>query len=141
MACCSSLGEAVANATEVENMDKAVIVTEVERVLGENPSASNDEKRLASPDAEDSLSKGGSDNKNSRTYYFVSLTITIGKIKELVEKGYFSKGEARSPGAETVPEPDNDEVMVYEDFFVTSLRMPAHPALTDILLHFQAPLH
>jgi hypothetical protein len=34
MACCSSLGEAVANATEVENMDKAVIVTEVERVLG-----------------------------------------------------------------------------------------------------------
>jgi hypothetical protein len=30
---------------------------------------------------------------------------------------------------------------VYEDFFVASLRMPSHPALGDILLHFQAQLH
>jgi hypothetical protein len=40
-----------------------------------------------------------------------------------------------APGIETVPEPDNDEAMVYEDFFVAGLCMPLHLALADILLH------
>jgi hypothetical protein len=40
-----------------------------------------------------------------------------------------------------IPEPDDDEAVVYEDFFVASLRMPPHPALGDILLHFQVQLH
>jgi hypothetical protein len=45
------------------------------------------------------------------------------------------------PGAEMVLEPNDDKAVVYEDFFVTGLRMPPHPALVDILLHFQAQLH
>jgi hypothetical protein len=40
-----------------------------------------------------------------------------------------------------VPEPKDDEAMVYEDFFVVGLCMPLHLALADILLHFQAQLH
>jgi hypothetical protein len=40
-----------------------------------------------------------------------------------------------------VPEPDDDEAVVYDDFFVTGLRMPPHSALGDILLHFQVQLH
>jgi hypothetical protein len=40
-----------------------------------------------------------------------------------------------------VPELDNDEAMVYEDFFIAGLCMPPYPVLTDILLHFQAQLH
>jgi hypothetical protein len=52
------------------------------------------------------------------------------------EKGYFLEGEARAPGAETVLEPNGDETVVYEDFFITGLRMPPHLALADILLHF-----
>jgi hypothetical protein len=59
----------------------------------------------------------------------------------MVEKDYFLEGEARAPGAETVPEPDNDKAMVYEDFFVTGLRMPPHLSLVDILLYFQTQLH
>jgi hypothetical protein len=38
-------------------------------------------------------------------------------------------------------EPNDDEVIVYEDFFIASLRMPLHLALGGILLHFQAQLH
>jgi hypothetical protein len=52
------------------------------------------------------------------------------------EKGYFLEGEARTPGAETVLEPNGDETVVYEDFFIAGLRMPPHLALADILLHF-----
>jgi hypothetical protein len=59
----------------------------------------------------------------------------------MVEKGYFLKGGARSPGTETMSESEDDEAMVYKDFFVTGLCMPPHPALADILLHFQAQLH
>jgi hypothetical protein len=57
------------------------------------------------------------------------------------ERGYFAKDEARVPGAETVPEPRDDEAVVFEDLFVARLCMPPHPALADILLHFQAQLH
>jgi hypothetical protein len=41
---------------------------------------------------------------------------------------------------DTTPKPDNEDV-VFEDFFIDGLRMPAHPALTEILLRFQAQLH
>jgi hypothetical protein len=140
MAHCSPLCEDAASLTEVEDIDEAVVAAELEHAFEENPAASNGEKCLASPDARDTLSEGGSDNENLRRYYFRS-SITIGKIKEMVEKGYFSKGRPRAPGAETVPEPDNNEVVVYEDFFVAGLCMTLHLALADILLHFQGQLH
>jgi hypothetical protein len=37
----------------------------LERAFGENPASSDGEKRLVSPDVEDTLSEGGSDNENS----------------------------------------------------------------------------
>jgi hypothetical protein len=85
--------------------------------------------------------EGASDDENPQTYYFGSSTITVGKIKEMVEKGYFVEGESHMPRAETVSEPNSNEAIVYEDFFVAGLRMPPHPALVDILLKFQVQLH
>jgi hypothetical protein len=136
MACCSPLDEAAIGMAEVENMDEAIIAVELEHAFEENPVASNVERHPVSSNTEDTLSEGGSGNENSRTYYFGSSTITIGKIKEMVEKGYFPEGGERSPGMETVSEPDDDEAMVYEDFFTAGLCMPPHPALANILLHF-----
>jgi hypothetical protein len=71
-----------------------------------------------------------------RTCYFGSSTITVGKIKEMEERGYFLEGEGCAPGAVTVPEPNGDEAIIYGDFFIAGLHMPSHPALADILLHF-----
>jgi hypothetical protein len=135
MARCSPLDEAAAGMMEVENMDEAVVVAELEHAFGENLAASGGERRPTSPEVEDILNEGGSCSENTRMYYFGSSTIIVGKIKERVEKGYFPKDGARAPGTETVPELDNDEAMVYEDFFVAGLRMPPHLALADILLH------
>jgi hypothetical protein len=87
------------------------------------------------------LSEGVLDNANLKTFYFGSSTITVGKTWKMEEKGYFPKDEADAPRTETVPEPNGDKAMVYEDFFVTGLHMPPHPALADILLHFQSQLH
>jgi hypothetical protein len=122
-------------------MDEAVVAAELECVFRENPTTSDGERRLVSPDAKDILSEGGSGSENSRTYYFGSSTITVGKIKEMAEKGFFPEDGARALGVETVPELENDEPLVDKDFFIAGLRMPPHPALADILLHFQVQLN
>jgi hypothetical protein len=44
----------------------------------------------------------------------------------MMEKGYFAEGETRAPGAKTVPEPNSDEAVMYEEFFVAGLCMPPH---------------
>jgi hypothetical protein len=56
----------------------------------------------------------------------------------MAEKGYFAEGEARAVGEETTPEPQEDEAVVFEDFFIAGLQMPLHPVLPDVLLKFQA---
>jgi hypothetical protein len=141
MARCSPLDEAAAGMAGVENMDEAIVAAELEHAFRENPTTSNVERCTVSPDAEDTLSEGDSGNENSWTYYLGSSTIIVSKIKEMVEKGCFPEGGALSPGTETMPEPDDDEAMVYEDFFVVGSRMAPHPALANILLHFHAQLH
>jgi hypothetical protein len=128
MAGCGSSDEAGRIAV-VEDMDETLIAAELERAFGEGDNANAEDMGVPREGAA------------AHTHYFGSSSITIGKIKEMEEKGYFARDEARAPGAETVPEPRDNEAIVYEDFFVAGLRMPPHPALGDILLHFQAQLH
>jgi hypothetical protein len=116
MSRCSPLGEAAAAVVEVENMEETMVSAELERAFGENPVASDGERYAASPNVEDDLDEGALDNVKLRMCYFGSLTITISKIKEMKEKGYSSEGEARAPGAETVPEPNGDEAAYTRTF-------------------------
>jgi hypothetical protein len=48
----------------------------------------------------------------------------------------FQRWSAREPGDETVPEPNPDEVVVFEEFFAAGLQMPPHPVFTEILLKY-----
>jgi hypothetical protein len=100
-----------------------------------------DKMHVASGNTGSALSGGGtdesadvsaSDNENSWTYNFGACTITLGYIKEMSEKGYFVNGEARAPWEEIMLEPDEDKAIMYEDFFITGLRMPPHPTFVDI---------
>jgi hypothetical protein len=45
------------------------------------------------------------------------------------------------PREETIPEPTDDEAIVFEEFFAAGLRMPPHPAFTEILLKCRVQLH
>jgi hypothetical protein len=125
MARYSSLDEA-GRVVEVEDMDEVLVAAELEWAFGE--------EHVVSPAGEGVLSKGAT----TLMHYFGASTITVGKIKEMEERGYFVRDEARAPKAKTVPEPRYDEAVVFEDFFVAGLRMLSHSALADILLHFQA---
>jgi hypothetical protein len=137
MSHCSSLGEAATAATEAKNVEEITVSAELECAFGENLVASNGEMYTMSPTTEDDLGRGALDNTKLRTCYFGSSIISVSKIKEMEERGYFLEGEGRAPGAETVLEPNGDEGVIYEDFFITGLCMPLHPALIDILLHFR----
>jgi hypothetical protein len=117
------------------------IMMEVVPIVGgdEMPMASSDEGHASSGGGtDDSADERASDNENLQTYNFGASTITLGSIKEMVEKWYFADGEARALRIEIVQEPDEDEAVVYEDFFVAILHMSPHLALADILLKFQA---
>jgi hypothetical protein len=125
MAHCSSLYKA-GRVMGVEDIDEALVAVELERAFGEEPAVS--------------LAGGGvpSEGAVTHTHYFGASTITVGKIKEMEERGYFTKDEAHASRAKTVPEPRDDEVVVFEYFFVAGLCMPLHPAMADILLCFRA---
>jgi hypothetical protein len=54
---------------------------------------------------------------------------------------YFPKGFARPPGVESVPNPGENEAVVFKDFFVAGLCIPRHLVLLEILCKFQVQLH
>jgi hypothetical protein len=54
---------------------------------------------------------------------------------------YCPKGYGQPPGAGSVPEPQANEAVIVEDFFVAGLHMSPHPVLTDILCKFHPQLH
>jgi hypothetical protein len=140
-----SLNEvAAANVAKAENLGGVEGAAEVAQTVrgDEIPTSSGKECRVSSAGrTDDSKDGGASDNENSRMYNFGASTVTLGHIKEMEERGYFADSEARAPGAKAVQELDNDEAVVYEDFFVVGLCMPPHPALADILHKFLVQLH
>jgi hypothetical protein len=67
--------------------------------------------------------------------------VTVSCVRKMVDRGYFADGMAHVLGEETISEPNDNEVVVFEEFFTAGLRMPPHPVLSDILLKFQVQLH
>jgi hypothetical protein len=75
-------------------------------------------------------------HKLVQSYDFRMSSVTVGRIRQLESLRYFAKGSAHEPGEETVPEPNHDEVVVFEEFFMAGLHMPPHPSFTKNLLKF-----
>jgi hypothetical protein len=91
----------------------------------------------ASDAGSSSNAEGDSDGGScTRSYNFGPLMVTVCFIREMIKRGHFAKGGACAPREETVPEPENDEAIVFEEFFIAGLRMPLHPVLAVILLKF-----
>jgi hypothetical protein len=67
--------------------------------------------------------------------------VTVNHIHRMSSLHYFNKGDALAFREEVVPEPANDEEVVFKEFFTTRLRMPSRPTLADILHKFWLQLH
>jgi hypothetical protein len=75
------------------------------------------------------------------TFNFGMSTMGRERVQELEGLLYFVKDGTRSLGPEIVPEPQPNEVMVFEDLFTIELHKPPHSLLTDILRRFHVQLH
>jgi hypothetical protein len=66
-------------------------------------------------------------------YDFGKSWVTNARIASLDSVAhYFLKGYGRAPGAESIPDPLDNEAVVFEDFFAAGLCMPPHPVILDI---------
>jgi hypothetical protein len=74
-----------------------------------------------------------------KTYSFGRSVIYGGDVASLQKNRMI--GTARAPGRETVPNPQENEVVIFRDLLFVGLRFPLHPAVVDILWYFDIYMH
>jgi hypothetical protein len=75
---------------------------------------------------------------------FGKSTVSKADMAMMTKLGYFreaDKGLIRFGGEETIPKPENDEVVVFKSFFKAGLRFPMHGMIADVLEIFEIYLH
>jgi hypothetical protein len=75
---------------------------------------------------------------------FGKSTMSEADMAMMTKLGYFreaDKGLIRFGGEETIPKPENDEVVVFKSFFKAGLRFPLHRMIADVLENFEICLH
>jgi hypothetical protein len=71
-------------------------------------------------------------------------TVSKADMTMMTKLGYFreaDKGLVRFGGEETIPKPENDEVVVFKSFFKAGLRFPLHGMIVEVLEKFGIYLH
>jgi hypothetical protein len=75
---------------------------------------------------------------------FGKSTIKVEDLVLMKKLGYFGENDdelIRFTGEEVVPEPKNDEVVVFKSFFRVGLRFPLYEMIGEVLKKFQIYLH
>jgi hypothetical protein len=75
---------------------------------------------------------------------FGKSTVFEADMPMMTKLGYFreaEKGLIRFGREETIPKPENDEVVVFKSFFKAGLRFPLHRMIADVLENFEIYLH
>jgi hypothetical protein len=65
----------------------------------------------------------------------MAMMTKLGYVRET------DKGLIRFGGEDTIPKPENDEVVVFKSFFKAGLRFPLHGMIADVLDNFEIYLH
>jgi hypothetical protein len=107
------------------------------------PSSSSSVANTPTADAssEDTLSNvAAAELHPGDTLEFGVSRISLVHVQDMQQLGYFGSGVERVPGAEEVPELEG-ELIVFEAFFTTGLRLPAHCFLAEVLQRFEVQVH
>jgi hypothetical protein len=70
--------------------------------------------------------------KPGHTVEFGISRISLVRMQDMQQLGYFGDGVGRVPGTEKIPEPAG-ELVVFEAFFVAGLRLPAPSFVVEVL--------
>jgi hypothetical protein len=91
--------------------------------------------------SEDTLSNVAAEElRPGDTVDFGVSRISLVRVQDMQQLGYFGSGVGRVPGAEEVPEPEG-ELVVFEAFFTAGLRLPAHRFVAEVLQRFEVQVH
>jgi hypothetical protein len=74
------------------------------------------------------------------TVEFGVSRMSLVRVQDMQQLGYFGGGVGRVPGVEEVPEPEG-ELVVFEAFFIAGLRLPAHRFVSEVLQKFEVQVH
>jgi hypothetical protein len=72
---------------------------------------------------------------------FGESKVTANMIREYEAAGFFPSGTRRAPLDEQIPTPEDEEIVVFRDFFICGLRFPCDPILPAILDAFSVKIH
>jgi hypothetical protein len=75
---------------------------------------------------------------------FGKSTVSEADMTMMTKLGYFREAEkelVRFGGEETIPKPENDEVVVFKSFFKAGLRFSLHRMIAEVLEKFGIYLH
>jgi hypothetical protein len=95
----------------------------------------------AGASSEDTLSNVAVEElQPSDTVEFGVSRISLVRVQDMQQLGYFGSGVGHVPGAEEVPELEG-ELVIFEAFFTASLRLPAHRFVAEVLQKFEVQVH
>jgi hypothetical protein len=95
----------------------------------------------ADPSSEDTLSDlAVIELQPGHTVEFGTSRISLVRVLEMQQLGYFGDGVGRVPGAEEIPEPEGEWV-VFEAFFIAGLRLSVHRFVAEVLRRFEVQVH
>lgn len=75
------------------------------------------------------------------SFEFGLSRVTSSDLDDFVKAAWFMCDAARPCGGETVPDPHDDKVVVFREFFDVGLRFPPHPLVIGVLKRFDLKFH
>jgi len=75
------------------------------------------------------------------SFAFGLSRLTSSDLDEFAKAGWFAQDLARSSEGEVVPDPHDDEVVVYKEFFLAGLRFLSNPLVVGVLKRFNLKFH
>jgi hypothetical protein len=96
---------------------------------------------LGDSSSEDTLSDlAAVELQPGHTVEFGVSRISSVRVQDMQQLGYFGNGVGHVPGAEEIPEPKG-ELVVFEAFFISGLRLLAHRFVVEVLQRFDVQVH
>jgi hypothetical protein len=130
-------------------------ISEVMRRSGLVASEETIAEGASNAEAEQTVAEGESDNESEEDNNILSptkpshiefgkSTVTADDMVMMKKLGYFGEDKSklvRFAGEEVVPQPREDEVVVFKSFFRAGLRFPLHDMIGEVLNFFEIYLH
>jgi hypothetical protein len=90
--------------------------------------------------SEETMSDLAAELHPGHTVEFGVLQISSVRVQDMQQLGYFGNRVGQVPGAEEISELEG-EIVVFEAFFTTGLRLPAHHFVAEVLQRFGVQIH